>query len=269
MTTIEQPLLNTVEHLGLAGKTVLITGATAGIGRAAVDRFAAAGANVVATGRAEAGLGAIIEASRQHPAGAGQVRVVRCDVACDDDVAHAVGYAVAEFGSLDVAFNNAGTFGRFAPIHQDDEANFDTVIGTNLRGVWSCMRHEVTAMLANGGGSIVNTASVAAHLGHAKSALYSATKHAILGLTKSVALQYADQGIRVNVLSPGSTDTEMLRSIYPDAETINARKRRAPMRRLGEPTELADAALFLASPFSAYVTGQALVADGGVIAGSA
>ncbi len=131
------------------------------------------------------------------------------------------------------------------------------------------MRGQIEAMLTAGGGAIVNCASVAGHIGHAQSPLYSATKHAVIGLSKSVALQYAGDGIRVNVVSPGSTDTPMLRSLYADPSALAQRARRAPLGRLGKCEEVANAVVWLLSPLAAYVTGQTLGVDGGVTAGSA
>ncbi|MBY8856468.1 SDR family oxidoreductase [Nocardia sp. CA2R105] len=256
------PAAAAVDPLGFTGRTVLILGASSGIGQAAAARFSALGAQVVAGGRDAERVAAAV--STLDPE---RTRTVVCDVGDDAAVARSVAYAIAEFGCLDACLNNAGIFGRFGPIHEDTADNFDTVVGTNLRGVWSCLRHQIPALLERGG-AIVNTTSVAAHLGHARSPLYSATKHAVVGLTKSVALQYARYNIRVNAISPGSTDTGMLRSIYPTADAISAREQRAPLRRLGTPAEIAEAAVWLASPASSYVTGQTLIADGGVTAGA-
>jgi NAD(P)-dependent dehydrogenase (short-subunit alcohol dehydrogenase family) len=249
--------------LGLGGKVVLITGAGSGIGRAAALAFARAGGLVVAAGRRAAQLD---ETAALLP-DPDRALAIACDVRHEDEVAALLDATVERFGRVDAAFNNAGTFGRFGPLHEDDQANFDAVVGTNLGGVWRCMRYQIAQMLRTGGGAIVNCASVAGHLGHASSPLYSATKHAVVGITKSVALQYASAGIRANVVSPGSTDTDMLRSLYADAAALDARSARAPLRRLGRAEEVANAALWLASPLSSYVTGQTLVVDGGVLAG--
>ncbi len=172
------------------------------------------------------------------------------------------------YGPLYGAFNNAGVFGRFGPLHEDDVENFATVVGTNLAGVWDCLRRQIPHLLRAGGGSIVNCASVAAHLGQTPSPVYAATKHAVVGLSKSAALQYAADGIRVNVVSPGSTDTPMLRALYASPEALDARRRRAPLRRLGAPEEVAGAVVWLLGPASGYVTGQTVIVDGGVTAGS-
>ncbi len=250
--------------LGLREKVVLITGAGQGIGQAAAQAFASYGSYVVVSGRTRASCEATL--SELPPD-----RTLFCaaDVSQEPDVARLVRAAVDRFGRLDIAFNNAGTFGAFAPLHDDKFENFEHVVATNLRGTWLCMKHEIGAMLSFGGGAIVNCASVAAHIGHAQSAVYSATKHAVLGLTKSAALQYGRCGVRINAVSPGSTDTPMLRTIYPSESQLQARATRAPLGRIGLPREIAQAVLWLSSPLSSYTTGQAIAVDGGVTAGTA
>ena len=253
----------------MTGKVVMVTGASSGIGRAAVVAFARAGAFVVAAARDRERLEeTLVAAEKVTTTSDAEVTALRCDVTSPDQVAGLVESTLQRYGRLDAAFNNAGTFGRFGPLHEDDTDNFDAVVGTNLRGLWTCLRHQIPPMVAGKSGAIVNCASVAAHLGHAKSPLYSATKHAVVGLSKSAALQYAADGVRVNVVSPGSTDTDMLRSIYTSAEALDSRARRAPLQRLATAEEVANAAVWLASPLSSYVTGQTLVVDGGVTAGS-
>jgi NAD(P)-dependent dehydrogenase (short-subunit alcohol dehydrogenase family) len=251
-------------NLELTDRVVMVTGAGSGIGRAAARLLVDLGARVVLVGRTSRLL-------EETAAGLPPSHhlVTPCDVADDKQVEACVAEAVARFGRLDGAFNNAGTFGSFGPLHEDTADNFDSVVATNLRGVWSCMRSQIQAMLTAGGGAIVNCASVAAHIGHAQSPIYSATKHAVVGLSKSAALQYAGDAIRVNVVSPGSTDTPMLRSLYSDPDALAQRGRRAPLGRIGTCEEVANAAAWLLSPHSGYVTGQTVVVDGGVTAGSA
>jgi A-factor type gamma-butyrolactone 1'-reductase (1S-forming) len=256
----ESPL----SELGLRDKVVIIAGASRGIGRAAGTAFAQAGAFVVLAGRSIAPCRAeLFELPRDR------TLYVQTDVCDERQVANLVDTAVQRFGRLDAAFNNAGSFGAFSELHEDTVENFDHVVATNLRGTWLCTKHEIRAMLQRDGGAIVNCASVAGHIGHGQSAIYSATKHAVIGLSKSAALQYARRGIRVNVVSPGSTDTPMLRAIYTSEEQLRARALRAPLGRIGLPSEIARAVLWLCSPLSSYVTGQAIPVDGGVTAGQA
>lgn len=250
--------------LALRGSVALVTGAGSGIGRAAAQAMMQGGALVALVGRRASALEATAEGFAPS-----SYLVAPCDVSKESQVARMVQRTCERFGRLDVAFNNAGAFGHRGPMHQDTEDNFETVVGTNLRGLWCCMRHELAAMLGSGGGSIVNVASVSAHIGHAESPLYAATKHGVVGMSKSAALQYAHASIRVNVVSPGSTDTELLARLYPQRAERDARSRRAPLQRLGSPEEVASAALWLMSPLSSYVTGQVLIVDGGVTAGSA
>jgi NAD(P)-dependent dehydrogenase (short-subunit alcohol dehydrogenase family) len=254
----------TTADYGLGGKVIIVTGASQGIGRAAALAFAACGARVVLAGRQSGFCEQALSTLSQD-----QALFVPTDVRDEQSVARLIETTVRRFGRLDAAFNNAGTFGNFVPLHDDDRNNFDQVVATNLRGTWLCTKHEIRAMLESGGGAIVNCASVAGHIGHAQSAIYSATKHGVIGLSKSAALQYARRGIRINAVSPGSTDTPMLRSIYPTEEQLSARGSRAPLGRIGQPDEIAQAVLWLCSPMSSYVTGQTLVVDGGVTAGQA
>lgn len=251
--------------MGLGGKVVMVTGAGSGIGRAAVAAFAAAGALVVAAGRR-------LEPLRESLQVAGldgeKGLVISCDVTDERSVARAVETAVSRFDHLDAAVNAAGTFGPTGPLTASRYEDALEVVSVNLMGMWLCLKHQASAMSGTGGGSIVTTGSVASFLGHSGSPMYAAAKHGVVGLTKSAALQLAPLNIRVNAVCPGSTDTPMFRELYPDAAQMRARAARAPLGRVGEPEEAAAAAVWLASPWSSYVTGQSLAVDGGVTAGS-
>jgi A-factor type gamma-butyrolactone 1'-reductase (1S-forming) len=248
---------------GLHDRVVIVTGAGSGIGRATTIALAEAGALVVLAGRRAAAL----EQTAAH-LDSTRCLLARCDVGEEQQVARLAAQTHNRFGQLDAAFNNAGIFGSPGLLHEDTVSNFEAIVATNLRGLWACLKHELAAMLDSAGGSIVNAASVAAHLGHAQSPVYAATKHAVVGISKSAALQYAHADVRVNVVSPGSTETDLLTNLYPRAEERAMRAARAPLRRLGQPEDVASAALWLMSPLSGYVTGQVLIVDGGVTAGS-
>ncbi|MFD5464486.1 SDR family NAD(P)-dependent oxidoreductase [Kitasatospora sp. NPDC127059] len=244
----------------------MVTGAGSGIGRATVTALARAGALVVAAGRREHTLRESLElAGLERDRGL----AVTCDVTDEEAVAASVDTAVLEFGRLDAAVNTAGMFGPSGLLSEALQKDAVDVMSVNLMGMWLCLKHQSRAMLRSGGGAIVTTGSVASFLGHSGSPMYAATKHGVVGLTKAAALQLAPHGIRVNAVCPGSTDTAMLRELYPDEGQLAARARRAPLGRIGLPEEVAAAALWLAGPASSYVTGQALAVDGGVTAGSA
>lgn len=249
----------------LDGKVVIVTGAAGGIGRAAVLAFAQAGARVVAADLDEAGAMAVAQQARD--AGA-QALAVAVDVTRSASVQAMVAAAVAQFGRLDAAFNNAGVELEGVATAEADEDVFDRTIAVNLRGVFLCMKHQIAQMLAQGGGgAIVNTASVAGLVGAATMPAYAASKHGVVGLTKSAALEYARRGIRVNAVCPGVVRTAMTeRAIAqrPEREAFIAGLH--PMGRIAEPAEIAATALWLCSPAASFVTGQALAVDGGMVA---
>ena len=248
----------------LTGKVAIVTGASAGIGRAAAQALAAEGAAVVlADLDAERGERAAAEIRDKG----GTAVFVSTDVAEDGQVAALVEYTVLEFGGLDLAFNNAGIEGAPAVTHECTMANWHRTLAVDLTGVWSCMRHEIPAMLTRGGGSIVNCASVAGLVGFPSIAAYVAAKHGVVGLTKTAALEYAEQGIRVNAVCPGVIDTEMVdRFTGHDPEAEAGMLAMEPVGRLGEPEEIADAVEWLCSDRASFVTGQAIAVDGGFVA---
>ena len=248
----------------LEGMVAIVTGAGTGIGRAAALTLADEGAAVVVAD-IDVARGVDVVGEIEHKGG--RALFVETDVTDDAQVAHAVRRAIDEFGGLDIAFNNAGIEGVPAITHLCTTANWQRTLAVNLTGVWSCMRHEIPAMLQRGGGSIVNCASVAGLVGFESIPAYTASKHGVVGLTKTAALEYAQQGIRVNAVCPGVIDTEMVERFtgaQPDA--LAAITATEPVGRLGRPAEIGDAVVWLASRQSSFVTGQAIAVDGGYVA---
>jgi NAD(P)-dependent dehydrogenase (short-subunit alcohol dehydrogenase family) len=247
------------------GQVVLITGAAGGIGRAAVLAFARAGARVVAADLDEAGAQQAADLARAEGA---EALAVQADVASSASVQAMVAAAVARFGRLDAAFNNAGVELEGVPTHEADEDLFDRTININLKGVFLCMKYQLRQMLAQGGGGvIVNTASVAGLVGAATMPAYAASKHGVVGLTKSAALEYAKKGIRVNAVCPGVIRTAMTeRAVAQRPEREAFINNLHPMGRIGEPDEIAATALWLCSSAASFITGQALAVDGGMLA---
>jgi NAD(P)-dependent dehydrogenase (short-subunit alcohol dehydrogenase family) len=240
--------------------TVLITGALTGIGRAAALAFAQEGYRVAVSGRHdEAGQSLAAELR-----GLGtEAEFIAADVRREEDVRNLIEQTVARFGSLDVAVNNAGTEGKRGPVTEQSAESFAATFDTNVLGTLLSMKHELRVMQAQGHGSIVNISSTFGHRGVAGASVYSASKHAVEGLTKSAALEAAEYGIRVNAVAPGATDTDMLTRFAGGAERKAALQAGVPLKRLGEPSEVANAILFLASGHASYVTGQILAVNGG------
>jgi NAD(P)-dependent dehydrogenase (short-subunit alcohol dehydrogenase family) len=244
-------------------KVVLITGGTSGIGKATALAFAEAGAKLVITGRREK-EGAEI-ASEINKTG-GTAAFVRADVAKDADVQKAVDFVLSTHGRLDVAFNNAG-IEIGGPLDQVTEEQYRRTFDINVWGVLNSMKYEIAAMLKTGGGAIVNTSSVAGHIGLPQSSIYTATKHAVEGLTKAVAVEFAKQGIRVNSVAPGAVDTEMVdRFVGKEGDQRNWLRSLHPIGRFGASEEIAAAVLYLASDAAKFTTGTSLLVDGGMTA---
>ncbi|NUS16759.1 MAG: glucose 1-dehydrogenase [Streptomyces sp.] len=245
----------------LRDKVVLITGASSGIGAAAARVFARQGARLVLSARREERLRGL--AGRLREEGATASHVV-ADVSRGEDARALVEQVMARHGRLDAAFNNAGTAIEKTPLHLTDDDSYEHVMATNARGVWNCLRHEIAAMLTCGGGAIVNTSSVGGLLASSVAAPYIASKHAVIGLTKAAAVEYATHGIRVNAIAPGLARSEMVDQWFtrhPEAEERALRS--APQQRAADPEEVAEAAAWLCSDRASFVTGATLAVDGG------
>ena len=250
-------------HPDFSGRTALVTGAASGIGRAAALAFASAGAQLVLAdidARGGEALAGEIEAD------GGRALFVRTDVASSADVDALVAAAVARFGRIDCAFNNAGIEEEQVKLADSDEALYDRMMAVNVKGVWLCMRRQIAQMLAQGGGgAIVNTASVAGIVGAPRHAIYAASKHAVVGLTKSAAVEYGKKGIRINSVCPGVIRTAMLeRALERDPTWEAGILALHPVGRLGEVGDVVSAVLWLCSEQAAFVCGHQLVVDGGM-----
>ena len=250
---------------GLQGKVAVVTGGAAGIGRAAAVAFAESGAAVViADLKKERGE----DVARTIVDGGGQAVFVQTDVSVPAAVGRLIDTAVASFGRLDCAFNNAGIEGELNSTVDCTEDNFDRTIAVNLKGVWLCMVQEIRQMLNQGtGGAIVNMASVAGLVGFRNLPAYVASKHAVLGLTRTAALEYAQSGVRVNAVCPGVIHTEMIDRVTGRDPAIERQfTGLEPMGRMGRPEEIAAAAVWLCSDAASFVTGHPLTIDGGLVA---
>lgn len=246
----------------LDGKTFLITGASSGIGAATALALGRAGADVALASRLEGSCHAL---AKDVIASGGKSLVIRMDVGIEADVRNAVATTVAHFGRMDGAFNNAGLLGTAASLHNTSSADFDAVMRTNVMGVFWGMKYQIEAMLKTGGGTIVNTASIAAHVGFENVSAYVASKHAVMGLTRTAALEYFKQGIRVNAVCPGPTATPMAEAGFGSRDNLNAVMAGSPAGRAGLPKEIAQPVLFLLSSAASYVSGHGMVVDGGYI----
>ena len=250
----------------LQGKVALVTGGTSGIGRDTAVLFAKAGAKVVVAGRREPEGEETVELIR---AGGGDSLFVKADVSKGSEVETLIHKGVEKFGRLDIAFNNAGIEGVWVPMVRQSEADFDRTIAINLKGVWLCLKYEIRQMLKQGGGgAIVNMSSITGLIGSVGAGAYSASKHGVIGLTKSAALENAKSGIRINAVCPGFTETPMTDRIFRIPQVQKYILGCHPIGRLGTTTEIAEAVVWMCSDRASFMTGQSLVLDGGFLAGS-
>jgi NAD(P)-dependent dehydrogenase (short-subunit alcohol dehydrogenase family) len=250
---------------GLQERVAFITGGTSGIGRDTAVLFAKEGAKVAISGRRETEGNETVNLI--HAAG-GEGLFIKGDVSKSADVQLMVQKTVEKFGRLDIAFNNAGIEGKWAPIVEQSEDDWNRVIDINLKGTWLCLKYEIQQMLKQGGGgAIVNMSSVAGLMGSAGAGTYIASKHGVIGLTRTAALECADKGIRVNAVCPAVIETAMADRAFADAETKQRLRSMHPIGRFGKPMEIAEAVLWLSSSKSSFMTGHYIVLDGGMLVG--
>jgi NAD(P)-dependent dehydrogenase (short-subunit alcohol dehydrogenase family) len=247
----------------LEGKSAVITGAASGIGAAAARVFSAHGARLVLADIDEEGGHQVAE---QIVKDGGEALFVHTDVTSEPQVAAMVEAAVTAYGRLDCAFNNAGVDGETAPLHESTLENWEQVLRVDLTGVWLCLKHEIRQMLQQGGGTIVNTSSIAGlvGLGATPQAAYFAAKHGVIGLTRQAALEYAERDIRVNAVCPGAVRTGLMEAaVQAGVITEQAAVAYTPVKRMATPAEIAESAAWLCSPLASFTTGHILTADGG------
>lgn len=248
----------------LQGKVALITGGTTGIGRDTAVLFAKHGLKVVITGRRETEGNETISLVR---AAGGDGIFVRGDVSKSADAQAMVQKTVEKFGRLDIAFNNAGIEGNWKPLPEWTEEEFDQVIDINVKGTWLSLKYEIPQMLKQGGGAIVNMSSVAGLIGAAGASAYIASKHAIIGLTRTAALECAKSRIRVNAVCPAVIETAMAERAFGDPEVSKWVLAQHPIGRFGKPMEVAEAVLWMCSEKASFMTGHYIVVDGGMLSG--
>ncbi len=244
-------------------RVVLVTGAGSGIGKAAAQLFAAEGGRVAVVDQSEADAEATVSVIREA---SGEAFAIGADVSRQADCRSMVERVLAAYGQLNVAFNNAGVGASGFAVADEEEVAWSRLIDVNLKGIFLSLKYEIPAMVAAGGGAIVNTASVAGLVGERGIGAYSASKHGVVGLTRTAALDYIQQGIRINAVCPGATRTRMLANWFQDPKVESFILSRHPIGRVAEPEEIARAVLFLASDDASFIVGQALAVDGGLTA---
>jgi NAD(P)-dependent dehydrogenase (short-subunit alcohol dehydrogenase family) len=244
----------------LTGKVALVTGASSGIGRASAIELARRGAKVVVSARRRAEIDSLVDELRKQGL---EATAVVADINVEKDIIDLVAKTIATYGQIDIAFNNAGTEGEFTPFVEQSNAVYDTIFNANVRGVFWSMKHEAKAMLAQGRGTIINNASMGGVIGFANAGLYIASKHAVLGLTKTASIEWFRQGVRVNSINPGLIDTPFQDRIWPSEQAKKDFGAASVPGRMGTAEEMAKVVAFLASDDASYVSGTGLLADGG------
>ena len=241
------------------GKVALVTGGSRGIGRATAMLFAQSGAKVV-IGDVDAAGEETVEAIKRD---GGEATFVRTDVSVEKDVKNLIAAAVKTYGGLNCAFNNAGVLPPTVALVEMEESTFDQTLAVDLKGVFLCMKHEITHMLQSGGGAIVNTASIAGLIAEPGISAYIAAKHGVIGLSKAAAVEYASKGIRINALAPGLVNTAMTKAWFDDPNMSAYFTANTPIGRVSQPAEIAGMVLFLCSDLASFAVGQTFVIDGG------
>lgn len=249
----------------LTGKVALVTGSASGIGRATALAFAREGARTVVSDVDVAGGG---ETVGMIESASGEAIFVRADVTAEEEVAALLQATVAAYGQIDCAFNNAGLEREYTrPGERFTEETFQSTVDTNLKGVWLCMKYEIEQMLEQGFGAIVNSSSIAGLVGIPRQPIYVASKHAVAGMTRSAAVEYADRGIRINAVAPGLVDTPLMERIYAsNPEMREEADSWQPIGRPAKPEEIAEAVVWLCSDRASYVVGHIMAVDGGFVA---